>query len=149
MVGVVIILEILHGILSIVKEMNVMTNDEKLIKFLNNKFKSTNSNPVRINRYELPIIELTEEETVRAIHSLAANNTIIIERISNDNDLSITCEVKLLQGCLRYFEAKRRAEITDRREWIRTYIPITLSVIAIIISIIAIIVSVYSVNQVV
>ena len=149
MLGVVIILEILHGILSIVKEMNVMTNDEKLIKFLNNKFKSTNSNPVRINRYELPIIELTEEETVRAIHSLAANNTIIIERISNDNDLSITCEVKLLQGCLRYFEAKRRAEITDRREWIRTYIPITLSVIAIIISIIAIIVSVYSVNQVV
>lgn len=149
MLGVVIILEILHGILSIAKEMNVMTNDEKLIKFLNNKFKSTNSNPVRINRYELPIIELTEEETVRAIHSLAANNTIIIERISNDNDLSITCEVKLLQGCLRYFEAKRRAEITDRREWIRTYIPITLSVIAIIISIIAIIVSVYSVNQVV
>lgn len=126
-----------------------MTNDEKLIKFLNDKFKSTNSNPVRINRHELPIIKLTEGETIQAIHSLAANNAIIIERISNDNDLSITCEVRLLQGCLSYFKTKRRFKITDRREWIRTYIPITLSAIAIVISIIAIIVSIYSVNQVV
>lgn len=126
-----------------------MTNDEKLIKFLNDKFKSANSNPVRINRHELPIIKLTEGETIQAIHSLAANNAIIIERISNDNDLSITCEVRLLQGCLSYFKTKRRFKITDRREWIRTYIPITLSAIAIVISIIAIIVSIYSVNQVV
>lgn len=109
-----------------------MTNDEKLIKFLNDKFKSTNSNPVRINRHELPIIKLTEGETIQAIHSLAANNAIIIERISNDNDLSITCEVRLLQGCLGYFKTKRRSKITNRREWVRSYIPITLSTIALI-----------------
>ena len=109
-----------------------MTNDEKLIKFLNDKFKSTNSNPVRINRHELPIIKLTEEETMQAIHSLAANNAITIERISNDNDLSITCEVRLLQGCLGYFKDKKATEIANRRECVRTYIPITLSIIALI-----------------
>lgn len=114
-----------------------MTNDEKLIKFLNDKFKSTNSNPVRINRHELPIIKLTEEETIQAIHSLAANNAIIIERISNDNDLSITCEVRLLQGCLGYFKTKRLSEISNHREKIRTYVPLILSGIAVIISLIS------------
>lgn len=46
-----------------------MTNEEKLIKFLNNKFQNSKTNEVSVNRHELPEIDLTEQEVIQSISS--------------------------------------------------------------------------------
>ena len=117
-----------------------MTNEEKLIKFLNSKFESSNTNTVFIHKNELPQIGLSEQETIRAIHLLKEDEIITDIKMATQNDLSIPCRVSLKSSCVHYFENKKTTDIENRRGWVKSYGTSILSIIAIIISIIALII---------
>lgn len=118
-----------------------MTNEEKLIKFLNNKFQTAETNKVSICKHELCEIGLSERETVQTAMLLQEGDFIHIENKSVHNDLSMSMSVILKPSCVHYFDNKKTEVVSNRRNWIQTYIPNILSVIAIGISIIALIFS--------
>lgn len=66
---------------------------------------------------------------------------ILYQNAPNCKDLTYYIEIKLLEKGTNYFVNKKNKSIGSKREWIRTYIPITLSVVSIIISIIALLVA--------
>lgn len=118
-----------------------MTNEEKLVKFLNNKFQSSETNKVCICKHELAEIGLSERETVQTAMLLQEGDFIRIENKSVHNDLSMSMSVTLKPSCVHYFDNKKTEAVNNRRSWIQTYIPNILSIIAIVISVIALIVS--------
>ena len=118
-----------------------MTNEEKLIKFLNNKFPKSETNKVSICKHELSEIGLSERETVQTAMLLQEGNFIRIENKSVHNDLSVSMSVVLKPSCIHYFDDKKIETVSNRRSWVQTYIPNILSIIAISISIVALIVS--------
>lgn len=119
--------------------MIMLTTEEKLIMFLNNKIKNSNNNKVSISRNDLTEIKLTEKEIIQTVYLLAADGLLEIVRKSVHDDLSTPCVLSLKLSCIHYFENKKRSKIISKREWVRTYIPVVLSAIAIILSIISLI----------
>lgn len=117
-----------------------MTTEEKLIKFLNNKFKTAKTNKISINKYELSQIGLSEQEVIKSVYVLHQDKILEIKRMSIHNDLSTACEVLLCSECIHYFENRRKTLVDNRRNWVQTYIPNILSIIAVGISIIALLV---------
>ena len=102
-----------------------MNNKEKIIQFLINKYNDSNSNPIKIDRTDISILQIL----------------IIAKPRSPHKDFSLYWEITIKTECLEYFNNKKRAKTTNRRDWIRTYVPITLSFSSIIISIIALIIA--------
>ena len=120
-----------------------MTNEEKLIKFLNKKFQNSKTNEVSANRRELPEIGLTEQEVIQSIYLLNEDDLLDITHKSVHDDLSMFWKLSLKSSCVHYFENKQLNSIANRRGWVQTYIPNIISVIAIAISIIALIISLF------
>ena len=116
-----------------------MNNTEKLIKFLNGKYTTSNTNTIYIHRNELNEIGLSESETIKTIQLLKTDDLLEINKISIHNDLSIPCIVTLKSACVHYFENKAVINAENRRGWISSYGAVILSAIAIIISIISLI----------
>lgn len=109
-----------------------MTDEEELINFLNNKYQNSKTNEVTISKNDCITIGMSEEKVSRIIHILQADGMLIIKRKSVHNDFSMCWTIEVNSSCVHYFENKKNDSISNRREWIRTYIPITLSFIALI-----------------
>lgn len=109
-----------------------LNNEEKLIKFLVGKFSASKNNQVSINKHELDIIGLSEKEVIQSVYLLERDGLVDIVRKSIHDDLSMTCTVSLGSNCIHYFENRKSQTTTNKREWVRTYIPITISVIALL-----------------
>ena len=109
-----------------------MTNEEKLIKFLNNKFQKSETNKVFVCKHELGEIGLSEKEVVQTAMLLQDGDFIHIENRSVHNDLSISMSITLKSSCVHYFDNKKSKSKSSRREWVRTYLPITISILALL-----------------
>lgn len=118
-----------------------ITNEEKLIMFLNQKFQSAKTNKVSIYKQDLSSIGLTEQETIRTVCLLEQDGIIEIVRMSASNDLCMPCSVNINSSCIHYFENKEDTATSEFREKVQTYVPNILSVIAIVISIVALVTS--------
>ncbi len=119
-----------------------MTNKEKTIQFLIDRYNNSNSNPIRINNEDVNDLEIPEKEVIQILNTLHEDGLIFAKPRSIHKDFSLYWDITLNTECLEYFNNKNRAKTLDRRDIIKTYIPIALSVISIIISIIALIISV-------
>lgn len=117
-----------------------MTNEEKVIKFLNDKFQHSDNNIVSINKTDLPTIGLSEQETVRSLYLLREDHFLDFVQKSPHDNFSMFWRVSLKSRCVHYFDNKETASVNNRREWVQTYAPVILSSIAVIISIIALVV---------
>lgn len=117
-----------------------MTNEEKVIQFLNEKFQQSTNNIVAINAVDLPTIGLSEKETIQALYLLEGDNLLKFVQKSPDDDFSMFWRVALKSSCVHYFDNKKTISTNNRRAWVQTYAPIAFSVIATIISIIALVV---------
>lgn len=117
-----------------------ISEKEKVITFLINEFESSKNNEVSISKNDLEKINLSEQQIVKILYLLQSDNLINIKVKSVHDDFSRFWTVELNSSCVFYFESKKTSKIINRREWIRTYIPITLSIIAIIISIVSLVV---------
>lgn len=118
-----------------------MNNKEKIIQFLINKYNDSNSNPIKIDRTDISILQIPEKEIIKIRNTLHEDGLIIAKPRSPHKDFSLYWEITIKTECLEYFNNKKRAKTTNRRDWIRTYVPITLSFSSIIISIIALIIA--------
>lgn len=104
-----------------------------------NKYENSKTNVVSISQNDLENIEMTEQEIIRTIYVLQEDELINIKEKSVHDDFSRYWTVALKSQCIHYWENKRIRNTSNKRDWIRTYIPITLSIIAIIISILALV----------
>ena len=110
--------------------------------FFNNKFASSNSGKISISRNEASKVGMSEREIIQYICLLEREGFLNIKTKSVHSDLSMPCTVSLNSSCVHYFDNKKIKKAANQREWIRTYIPNMLSIVAIIISVIALIVSI-------
>ena len=109
-----------------------LTKEEIVIKCLNEKYKITNTNEIAISKNDCKSIGLEENEMSRILFTLQEDDFITIKRKSNHNDFSIYWSIILKSSCIHYFENKSQKIKINRREWIKTYIPIIISLIALI-----------------
>lgn len=117
-----------------------MNNKEKVIQLLINEFNNSNSNPIKIDRNDIGVLQIPEKEIIKILNTLHEDGLIIAKPRSPHKDFSLYWEITVRTECLEYFNNKKRAKTTNRRDWIKTYI----SVFALIISIMSMIISLLS-----
>ncbi len=121
-----------------------MDNKEKIIKFLIDKYNTEDSNNIRIYKNDIEKLGIDEKEASKILSILNDNKMITIKTRPTHNDFSIFWYVTILPACLEYFDTQKYHRIANRREWVRTYIPVTFSLIAIVISIISLLITIYN-----
>lgn len=109
-----------------------ISDKEKIITFLIDEFENSKNNEVSISKNDLEKINLTEQQIVKILYLLQSDNLIKIKVKSVHDDFSRFWTVELNSSCVFYFEGKRTAKTNNRREWVRTYIPLIISSIALI-----------------
>ncbi len=117
-----------------------MNNKEKVIQLLINEFNNNNSNPIKIEKNDISVLQISEKEIIKILNTLHEDGLIIAKPRSPHKDFSLYWEITIKTECLEYFDNKKRAKTTNRRDWIKTYI----SVFALIISIMSMIISLLS-----
>lgn len=116
----------------------------RVIKYLLSKERKYNNGKlsVEIGRKTFQQSELSdmgENEFINQLSILETEGFITVHFRATHRDLTYFITVDLHEPIINYFKNKKAKKINNRREIIRTYIPITLSLIAIIISIISLI----------
>ena len=124
-----------------------MNNKEKVIQLLINEFNNSNSNPIQIDRNDIGILQISEKEIIKILNTLHEDGMIIAKPRSPHKDFSLYWEITIKTECLEYFNNKKRAQTTNRRDWIRTYIPIIISSVSLLISIAALIISIIKLSN--
>ena len=114
-----------------------MTNEEKLVKFLNNKFQNSKTNEVSVKIHELPEIGLTEQEVIQSIYLLNEDDLLDITHKSVHDDLSMFWNLSLKSSCVHYFENKTKERNARIKEWVWWGITTLISVGALVVAIIA------------
>lgn len=105
-----------------------MNNKEKVIQLLINEFNNSNSNPIKIDRNDISVLQISEKEIIKILNTLHEDGLIIAKPRSPHKDFSLYWEITVRTKCLEYFNNKKHAKTINRRDWIRTYVPITGSI---------------------
>lgn len=92
-------------------------------------------------------LPLSEKEVIKILQTLDNDNLIIAKPKSPHKDFSIFWEITLNSNCLEYFHNKKINKISNRRDWIKTYVPITISTFSLIVSIISLLISLYNLSH--
>ena len=96
---------------------------------------------MRIYKKDINTLQIPEKEVIKILNTLHEDKLIIAKPRSPHKDFSSYWDITVNTECLEYFNTKNRLKILNRRDIIKTYAPITLSIISTIISIIALIIS--------
>lgn len=77
--------------------------------------------------------DIEEQELIKILNTLEQNNFIKIKWYGvSRSDLNYAIDIFILPECENYFENKKSLQISNRREWVRSYLPVTISFIALI-----------------
>ncbi len=125
--------------------MRNITNEEKVLKFLIEKNKSkindnsTNDpdNKAAISQFDIEKIELSQPEIIHSLHLLETDGHLKPVNIMPRNEFNRFYEFELTSTGFHYFENKKEKQIEKRNEWIKFWIPVTISILALFISLIA------------
>lgn len=109
-----------------------LTNEEKVLQVLNDKNKESKTNSVYIYKSDFSSLNMTEAEVTRSIYLLQSEGLLTISKSSPRNDLSTPWIISLNSAGVYYFDNKSKKHRSDKRDKIRTYIPILISLIALI-----------------
>ncbi len=121
-----------------------MDNREKLIEFLISEYDNENSNKIRISKDDIEKLNIPENIAVKILLSLQEDDLIVAKPESLHKNFSACWNIVLKQKCLNYFLDKKQMRIADRREFIRTYVPIIISSIALAVSICSLLLSLHN-----
>ena len=83
-----------------------MNNKEKIIQFLINKYNDSNSNPIKIDRTDISILQIPEKEIIKILNTLHEDGLIIAKPRSPHKDFSLYWEITIKTECLEYFNNK-------------------------------------------
>ena len=124
-----------------------MDNKEKIIQLLINKYYDSNSNPIKIDRTDIGILQIPEQEICKTVLTLSEDGVIIAKPRSPHKDFSLYWEITIKSECLEYFTNKKQVKIANKRDWIKTYIPIITSSLSLVISIAALVISIIKLSK--
>lgn len=124
-----------------------MDNKEKIIQLLINKYYDSNSNPIKIDRTDIGILQIPEQEICKTLLTLSEDGVIIAKPRSPHKDFSLYWEITIKSECLEYFTNKKQVKIANKRDWIKTYIPIITSSLSLVISIAALVISIIKLSK--
>ncbi len=124
-----------------------MDNKEKIIQLLINKYYDSNSNPIKIDRNDICVLQIPEQEICKTLLTLSEDGVIIAKPRSPHKDFSLYWEITIKSECLEYFTNKKQAKIANKRDWIKTYIPIIISSLSLVISIAALVISIIKLSK--
>lgn len=85
-----------------------------------------------LSRNDIVSINLSEQEIIKTIYLLQEEGYISLKEKSVHDDLSRYWNVELKSSCIHYFENKRENRIMKKRDWIKTYVPIIISILALV-----------------
>lgn len=95
-----------------------MNNKEKVIQLLINEFNNSNSNPIKIDRNDISVLQIPEKEIIKILNTLHEDGLIIAKPRSPHKDFSLYWEITIKTECLEYFNNKKHAKTTNRRDWV-------------------------------
>lgn len=124
-----------------------MDNKEKVIQLLINEYNNSNSNPIQIDKNDIGVLQIPEKEIIKILNTLHEDGLIIAKPRSPHKDFSLYWEVTVKSECLEYFNNKKQVKIANKRDWIKTYIPIIISSLSLIISIVALVISIIKLSK--
>lgn len=124
-----------------------MDNKEKIIQLLINKYYDSNSNPIKLDRTDIGILQIPEQEICKTLLTLSEDGVIIAKPRSPHKDFSLYWEITIKSECLEYFTNKKQVKIANKRDWIKTYIPIITSSLSLVISIAALVISIIKLSK--
>ena len=110
----------------------MLTNEEILIRFFQKELEASQTNEIKIGTNNISSIGLTEKEIIQTIFLLQEDDFLSIKGKSIHNDFSMYWTIALKSKCVHYFDDKKDRKIANKREWIRTYIPISVSILALL-----------------
>ena len=96
-----------------------MDNKEKIIQLLINKYYDSNSNPIKIDRNDICVLQIPEQEICKTLLTLSEDGVIIAKPRSPHKDFSLYWEITIKSECLEYFTNKKQAKIANKRDWIK------------------------------
>lgn len=75
----------------------------------------------------------TDKQIIKKLNELENLGFITIKWYSpNHNNLNYAVDVTVLKDSINYFADKKKNRTSNKRDWIKTYIPITISFIALL-----------------
>ena len=119
-----------------------MDNKEKVIQLLIDEYNNSNSNPIQIDKNEIGVLQIPEKKIIKILNTLHEDGLIIAKPRSPHKDFSLYWEITVKSDCLEYFNNKKQVKIANKRDWIKTYIPIIISSLSLVISIAALVISI-------
>lgn len=124
-----------------------MDNKEKVIQLLIDEYNNSNSNPIQIDKNDIGVLQIPEKEIIKILNTLHEDGLIIAKPRSPHKDFSLYWEITVKSECLEYFNNKKQVKIANKRDWIKTYIPIIISSLSLIISIAALVISIIKLSK--
>ena len=124
-----------------------MNNKEKVIQLLTNEYNNGNSNPIQIDKNDIGVLQIPEKEIIKILNTLHEDGLIIAKPRSPHKDFSSYWKITVKSECLEYFNNKKQVKIANKRDWIKTYIPIIISSLSLIISIAALVISIIKLSK--
>lgn len=124
-----------------------MNNKEKVIQLLTNEYNNGNSNPIQIDKNDIGVLQIPEKEIIKILNTLHEDGLIIAKPRSPHKDFSSYWEITVKSECLEYFNNKKQVKIANKRDLIKTYIPIIISSLSLIISIAALVISIIKLSK--
>ncbi len=117
---------------------------ERVISYLTGLPRLNNTTNVSVNSVtyaETPILyrskALDHDSLVRELYYLQELGFITVNCMREFEDGSFSCNITLLRPTLTFLQDKHDSAVKSRIEWIKFWIPVTISVVALIISAIA------------
>ena len=111
----------------------MLTKDqEKTLKYLLS-IERNSDNQISVGKNNYSLNNVTEKDFISYLNLFENSNLIKIHWHSPHHD-NLICfvDITLLPDAINYFDNQKTNKKSNRREWIRTYIPITISFIALI-----------------
>lgn len=113
-----------------------ITNEEKLLKHLLDKFNKSQTNVVYLYLSDLESLEIEEKEASRLLYVLQEDDKIVISKNPVNKDFSFCWTINLKSTGIHYFDNKQEHIKAKRVDRFRFWVPVILSAIAIIASIV-------------
>lgn len=123
--------------------MKKLNNEEKVLQVLLDKYQSSNTNQIYVYKSDFSSLNMDEKDIIRTLLLLHKDGLFSVVRKSAQNDLNVAWTIEFNSTGVHYFENQKKASTSNKREWVRTYMPITISLIALIKSFVPEIISVW------
>lgn len=123
--------------------MKKLSDKEKIIQFLIDKYNKKDfcmEDQIAINYADIESMNISAEEAYTILLDLQNNSMIYLK--FKDPEFNAACRVIVYSNLVNYFDKIKESSKTNRREFVRTYFPVGLSMCSVIISLIALILSI-------